>query len=64
MASRRTGRVYRGERLVRRPHAFSNNEYSDSSTSEEHLETVNKFYTTNWLFVTNEIKDVNGIIQC
>ncbi|CAH8542482.1 unnamed protein product [Schistosoma guineensis] len=40
MASRRTGRVYRGERLVRRPHAFSNNEYSDSSTSEEHLETA------------------------
>ncbi|XP_018651207.1 putative jumonji/arid domain-containing protein [Schistosoma mansoni] len=40
MASRRTGRVYRGERLVRRPHAFSNNEYSDSSTSEEHLETT------------------------
>ncbi|CAH8556885.1 unnamed protein product [Schistosoma rodhaini] len=40
MASRRTGRVYRGERLVRRLHAFSNNEYSDSSTSEEHLETT------------------------
>ncbi|CAH8529702.1 unnamed protein product [Heterobilharzia americana] len=38
--SRRTGRVYRGERLVRRLYPCSNNEFSDSSTSDEHVDVV------------------------
>uniref|UniRef100_A0AA85KJM0 [histone H3]-trimethyl-L-lysine(4) demethylase n=1 Tax=Trichobilharzia regenti TaxID=157069 RepID=A0AA85KJM0_TRIRE len=36
----RSGRVYRGERIVRRPFVCSNNDYSDSSVSEEHVNAV------------------------
>ncbi|KAH8876273.1 Lysine-specific demethylase 5B [Schistosoma japonicum] len=38
MMSRRSGRIYRGERLIRRSRTSSNNELSDSSTSEERVE--------------------------
>ncbi|VDP99751.1 unnamed protein product [Trichobilharzia regenti] len=40
LSSRRSGRVYRGERIVRRPFVCSNNDYSDSSVSEEHVNAV------------------------